>query len=168
MPNHCANRLTVTGTFEERQKFVDEMKGCEYDLDFNKIVPEPVDDSRIIGWRIKHWGSKWGAYECELDHNDDKTVYTFHTAWSPPCNTFMEKMNEKFPELKFDLRYAESGCEFYGFWVSDPKDGVRGERCKEWKFQNDDIIETEDDDGCFEYNLRKGLELYADLYERSG
>ena len=198
MPNHCGNRLTVTGDFKDRQEFVDgvrekpESEEVKIEdlkpLDFNRIIPEPpnvdkwVDTSvprhpiqlflgmngGCIAWRNKHWGTKWGAYEVVLEHNEEKTVFTFQTAWAPPNENLMKAMAAKFPKVKLDLRYAERGVEFYGYWTP--------EKSECWKFQNDDVQpiyesddETDEDERepC-DYKLRPGLALYADLYAMSG
>jgi len=132
MPNHCANRLIASGTFEARSVFVNCMRGnrprwrgsdkiTEETLCFNNIVavPEGVLRSGNLNWCVKNWGTKWGAYDVELKHDENKTVYTFLTAWSPPSNEFMEKIAEEFPEVTLLLQYAERLMEFYGMWYSE-------------------------------------------------
>jgi len=204
MPNHCGNRLTVTGDFKDRQAFVeavrekpesDETKSDELSaLDFDQILPQPEDVDRWVdpearsrgpmailfgtsggwyGWRCKYWGTKWGAYEVELKHDEKETVFTFQTAWAPPNENLMNAMAAKFPNVKLDLRYAERGCEFYGYWTNIERMNVYGteplEKAKCWKFQNDDIVHIEGTEEVEEdWKLRPGLELYADLYEMSG
>lgn len=182
MPNHCGNRLTVTGDFKARDAFVQAVKGDTEredeepkQLDFNKILPQPEDVDRwvppgppspmqlfigggCISWRNHYWGTKWGAYDTILVHNEEKTVYTFLTAWAPPNGNFMRAMVAKFPDVKLDLRFAERGVEFYGYWTP--------EKTETWKFQNDDIETIDENEG--EYKLRDGLKLYSDLYEMSG
>jgi hypothetical protein len=194
MPNHCGNRITVTGEFKDRQYFVNEVKTTSEDgeelLDFNKIVPEPskaelgqqpMSGNLFLGyfdavtpnwytWRCKHWGTKWNSYEVTLKHDEKETVYTFQTAWAPPNDNLMKAMVAKFPKVQLDLRYAERGCEFYGYWTP--------EKNESWKFQNDDIEpiyysedEEEEEEGekePYDYKLRPGLSLYADLYQMSG
>lgn len=137
MPNHCGNRITVTGDFKARDTFVQGVKGDKDDakpLEFGKIIPEPEDVNNwappgpssplqlfmgggCISWRNEYWGNKWGAYEAVLEHTQEKTVYTFLTAWSPPNDNLMKAMAAKFPDVKLDLRYAECGVEFYGYWT---------------------------------------------------
>ena len=170
MPNHCGNRITVTGDYKDRDAFVQkvqsDVKGKEpILLDFNKIIPEPEDNKGWFMWRNANWGTKWGSYDVKLKHNQEETVYTFLTAWGPPNNTLMEAMQDQIPNVKLDLRYAERGCEFYGYWTNEKNE------C--WPFQNDDIedVYASEDSDCEEpvdYVLRDGLKLYADLYEMSG
>lgn len=184
MPNHCGNRLTVKGDFKDRDAFVKAVRSEpdgkneeETLLDFEKIIPTPQNpqpsrqDPMMMlfgggggwyGWRCENWGTKWNSYDTILEHDEKKTVYTFLTAWSPPNENFMNAMTNKFPNVEFDLRFAEKGCEFYGYWTKD--------KHETWKFQNDDVEEilVEDTDEVEDYKLRPGLSLYADIYNISG
>ena len=155
MPNYCANRLTLTGSFAKRQALVDQVKSEDAIFSFTTIVPE-APESDWYHWRIQHWGCKWDAGDAELEfHDEERTVYFFQTAWGPPNASFMTQMAAKFAGIGIDLRFAEAGMEFYGYWTPD--------KAETWSFQNDDVQEVEE-----EYHLRPGLELYADLYQRSG
>ncbi len=65
-------------------------------------------------WCINNWGTKWGFYNVELvDSEDGQLSYNFNTAWAPPI-PLIRKMGELFPELKFKLKYYESGSCFKG------------------------------------------------------
>lgn len=57
--------------------------------------------------------TKWNACECSLELGDEKLVYHFETAWSPPCPVIL-KASEMFPELEFRLEYFEGGAGFKG------------------------------------------------------
>lgn len=161
MPNHCANRLTVSGTRAARDAFVAAMRSDETALDFNRVVRRPDDVRDALSWCVQNWGTKWGAYAVETTHSDVATVYTFHTAWAPPSPAFMRKMAAKYPDVRLDLRFAERGVEFYGYWTAESH--------AEWNLQNGDVVEEVDADGEFvDSHLRAGLELYADLFRNSG
>lgn len=156
MPNHCRNRLTVRGSEEARAAFQDAVAGDHRSLDFGKVIPEPPGGAGL-DWRIAHWGSKWGAYDTTVDPTgDEATVYTFSTAWAPPHAPFMRAMEDRFPDVRFDLRYAERGGSFYGWWTPEEHDCLH--------FQGDDI--GTDDAG--NEMLRAGLAEYAVLFAESG
>jgi hypothetical protein len=90
MPNHCDNRLTITGDKEELKRFVFRTHKGGNDYDFNYLVPlDPRASKEIRNERpdgtvqvfsafsnaedgfdgyqnaIDVWGSKWGAYDIQ-------------------------------------------------------------------------------------------------------
>lgn len=77
----------------------------EYFIDFDKIIPEPKietecpDDCKVnksshveldkdrpwfdwYAWRVKYWGTKWGAYDCYTEIGKSWIQFVFSTAWS--------------------------------------------------------------------------------------
>ena len=54
-------------------------------------------------WNIANWGTKWNAYGTE---KMDKDTIVFDTAWSTP-EPVMLKLSEMFPEIEFELWYAD-------------------------------------------------------------
>lgn len=95
--------------------------------------PRPdVDDEQLswMGWRLRYWGTKWdanfgvpsaaiGSEEMAVSEpagllrTDDSLIYSFLTAWSPPENAIIHASN-RFPDLEFDLLFAEPGMDFAG------------------------------------------------------
>lgn len=90
MPNHCTNRLIVSGPAPDVAALVLLMEGEASAFDFNKVIPMPEalrNTSSNTGapsehqkanlkeygyadwhsWAIANWGTKWGAYEIEFD-----------------------------------------------------------------------------------------------------
>jgi hypothetical protein len=90
MPNHCDNRLTITGDKAELIRFVSATHEGGNDYDFNKLVPLDPRASKEVRWEkedgteqvfsafssaedgfdgyqnaIDVWGSKWGAYDIQ-------------------------------------------------------------------------------------------------------
>jgi len=128
MPNHCNTTLHLDGEEIHRQEFVDKNKGfsCwdtkqenEYkDLSFHAQVPMPkkhinshkkkTSNSDWYGWANKQWGTKWEAYEVCLDHHKNYTTYNFDTAWCIP-EAWLKKVSKKFPNIKFNVEWAEEG-----------------------------------------------------------
>jgi len=64
-------------------------------------------------WRVSNWGTKWDI-EAELVRDENRAIYGFESAWSPP-ETAVMLMSERWPKLKFTLHYWEPGCDFSGF-----------------------------------------------------
>lgn len=173
MPNHCANRLIITGDFKEREKFLSDIKTEDSEFDFNTIVKKPDDIDNYqrsggilggwYGWCIDHWGSKWGAYEIFTENDEDELEIMFQTAWNPPNDYFMKKLTGKYPKLHFRLTYAERGCQFYGYWEKKDDDIFN----RTIMFRASDFLESEDEDECNTL-LREELKEYEDLYNMSG
>ncbi|TDR28934.1 hypothetical protein [Hydromonas duriensis] len=83
-------------------------------------------------WRIKHWGTKWGAMHFDCDWScDNEREYSFDTAWSPPV-PMIEALAEQYPQLTFKLIYVEEGAWFAG--VFEWSDG-----CVTYKDEDADV-----------------------------
>ena len=54
-------------------------------------------------WRIRNWGTKWGAAETEWV-NDNQVE--FETAWSF-CFPIVEKLSKLFPDVAIEFSYAD-------------------------------------------------------------
>ena len=132
MPNYCDNRLTVSGPTSEVMRFINDVDGDKTDLDMARLLPPPEEirdpDPRYLSreeydWRVKHWGTKWdieGGYRSvNTDNGTSQAVYSFWSAWSPIV-PFVEFAADKYPDLNFDLVYAEGGMGFVGHWSNDP------------------------------------------------
>lgn len=118
MPNNCCNVLIVTSPnniIEQiRNFYVDNFKDKSLHLSFEKNVPIPEDKKEDwYNWNCQNWGTKWDAYDIDIDDNDDNFTYYFNTAWSPPL-AWLEKIAAKYPNLELNLEYNEPGCDFGG------------------------------------------------------
>lgn len=68
-------------------------------------------------WRVEHWGTKWNAVDPEIvEEREDKIVYHFSTAWSPPCPV-IKRLGEMFPTVEIALTYSEEGMGYRGKFV---------------------------------------------------
>ena len=79
----------------------------QYIIDFDKIIPEPRDESDCpdeykvnkdshvelrkekpwlnwYKWHIDHWGTKWDAYDCYTKIGKSYIQFVFSTAWTAP------------------------------------------------------------------------------------
>lgn len=74
-------------------------------------------------WQCAKWGTKWDLVDdedvnvkVEKDNaGNSRIIYTFDTAWSPvaPLVVYIEK---KYPNLKFELEFAEDCGGFFGYY----------------------------------------------------
>lgn len=97
-------------------------KECQANGDWSKYTG--VKDGFNSGgyeWCCKNWGTKWGIYStelltCKLEGKKGNLMYNCQSAWSPPLPV-ITAMSQKFPALKFTLKYYERGCAFKGVFV---------------------------------------------------
>lgn len=79
-------------------------------------------------WNIARWGTKWSDSETFMDaHDDEMTVFSFQSAWSPPCEGIAH-ISEMFPNLTFVLTYDEAGMGFFGAMKARNGEYVNEER----------------------------------------
>ena len=109
----------------------DPIEKTEYAIDFNKIIPEPEDESECpdeykvnkeshvellkdkpwfnwYKWHINHWGTKWGAYDCYTKIGKTYILFVFNTAWTVPIPIIKRLRILGYP---IDVKYAD---EDYG------------------------------------------------------
>jgi hypothetical protein len=119
MPNWCSNWVTVTGKKTPVNKFMKLArnhveKGLYADLSLSSLYPIPEEEkSNWYDWSIKNWGTKWDVDGVLSRREDTSLLYTFSSAWCPPCEAFVE-ISRKFPTLEFDLEWFEGGMGFLG------------------------------------------------------
>jgi len=106
MPNHITNKLYLNGDskrIEELKNYIINAETGEVDFNVLEKMPEEyLDDDRWYDWRIEHWGTKWNAYETEV--NGD--VITFLTAWSG-VPAMVGKLAAAFSDMKIIYDYAD-------------------------------------------------------------
>lgn len=101
-------------------------------VDFDLLVPMPAavkgttvgsggfdsyDERGWYGWSLRHWGTKWNAYESEVSgDNGDLAVVRFDTAWSHPV-PIIEELSRRNPGVTIEVLYADedmgSNCGAY-------------------------------------------------------
>ena len=59
-------------------------------------------------WSCEHWGTKWNAYDC---HYDGQNELSFSTVWSA-ASPILQQLSAKFPDLTFVHLWADEdyGC----------------------------------------------------------
>ena len=139
IPNHVKNVIKISKLKKDDIDIIlnliasplSEDRPTEYAIDFDKIIPEPRDESECpdeykvnkeshieslkdrpwfnwYKWHIDHWGTKWGAYDCYTKIGKTWIMLVFSTAWTPPMPII-----SKLPVLGYEItaRYAD---EDYG------------------------------------------------------
>jgi len=90
-----------------------------YEAWYKDHPPPGLSDGYNSGgyeWCVENWGTKWGACQAKLSKDEYEKgclLYQFDTAWSPPLPIILA-MSQRFPKLKFTLRYYECGAGFKG------------------------------------------------------
>lgn len=110
MPNHVRNNLVATGPLHELTRFANQAASDSQSISFEKFIdPVNVDPIGYIkdwyDWSVRHWGTKWDAYETgelTIDVGRSKLQVQFLTAWSTP-NAALITISEQFPELTFTV-----------------------------------------------------------------
>ena len=139
MPNWCHNRLRVSGNAQLLDEFADAVRELHppegedaASIDFERLVPMPdeyreidEDGNPVLGgehglpgwwtWRSQNWGTKWNAmYPEPLERPPLEGLrYSFLTAWSPPL-PWVTAAAEQYPDLTFDIEYAEEFAHYAG------------------------------------------------------
>ena len=143
MPNHCHNRVTF---YSEDTTLITKLHNIfKSDRIFTQFIPEPdwtttpnekgelpiqpepdsmfppqfpdgTTDDRWYSWRLANWGTKWDAYEVEIDDSEMHNGFevTFDTAWSPP-EEICHAIKEQFDDLCVSWFFDEPGMEVAGY-----------------------------------------------------
>ncbi len=124
MPNHCNNALLVEGPKVELNRFfnscIREELGdgskripSEFYIDFNRLVPLAEDATNSD--RSDLWDTKWNSYNCNQLFlprlHDNRVLFTFDTAWSPPLRAFFNG-SRLYPNLVFTMLSFEPSNAF--------------------------------------------------------
>ena len=93
---------------------------ANYPEKFPEAVKEQMEKYGVVGWyrwSLKFYGCKW---DCTFDNfqyveNNDNSVISFYfdSPWSPAIEWF-KNMQEKYPDLDFEVQYIEPGMCFSG------------------------------------------------------
>ena len=143
MPNHCHNRVTF---YSEDTTVIQRLYNIfKSDNIFTQFIPEPdwkttpnekgelpiqpekdsmmppqfpdgTTDDRWYSWRLANWGTKWDAYEVEIDDSEMHYGFevSFDTAWSPP-EEICYAIKEQFDDLSVSWFFDEPGMEVAGY-----------------------------------------------------
>ena len=122
MPNNITNKIEFHGEQDNINQVLNLIRGARGCIDFNKIFPMPdyvfqgnlgPEERKIYGnnnwydWSIANWGTKWNAYSCYLD--EENNVIEFDSAWACPLPVL-----DKLAELCY-----EHNVSFTGKWADE-------------------------------------------------
>jgi len=156
MPNHVYNSISVEEKYAEKLAEIAKVGLCRYykpmpeDL-HGTTSPQRIDETISqeeydalyekygcadwYTWTNREWGTKWGCYEA--DYQDG--VYTFSTAWSPPCDSIIGMLAEDIPD--FDYFWEEE----QGFGMEMTVSDGQVSSVIEWDIPDWDNVEGEDE-----------------------
>jgi len=145
-------------------------KARQFWLDFNGTVPMPESikgttsppqteaDKKLqaenlakhgagnwYDWSIKNYGTKWGAYDCEVpDVGRGKVTYRFNTAWSPPA-VWLGTTAKLYPGLLFEDCWIDEGGGAGRITIHADKGVFEDESVSdhEWRIENDSNYKEE-------------------------
>ena len=103
-------------------------------------------------WNIENWGTKWDIYcddlsleKCGWEEGCTEVTLYFDTAWSPPV-AWLFQVAPMFPQLHFELHYAEPGMCFAGDIVCEGESSS----IDEYDFERCQAMFGYDDEECDE------------------
>lgn len=122
MPNHCINELIFSADIARQSAIRDALCGSDGKVDFQILVPIPVNLWRgnvgqkhekafkrtALDWKIENWGTKWNAYgHHEIEATEGKIIFRFETAWRPPYPWLAAIFNTL--KISFDHNWLSEG-----------------------------------------------------------
>ena len=136
MPNWCQNTLSITGNKRDLTRFKKKAEDTGADsktfLSLNNFVPmpkelegttspcEPNTELRAkygfdnwYDWHIANWGIKWDVEANKKQEGSNWIKFHFDSPWAPPINAIIT-ISKMYPELTFEIEYAEPGMNFAG------------------------------------------------------
>ena len=122
MPNICENLLILSHPSKESWEAFKKAFSKHYNKKsndppfFDTIIPMPpnlLDDDSWYDWRWEHWGTKWDAFEIEV--NAERTIWKYHTAWQPPLQIYRHLSSKQFDVTAY---YIVEGMEYVGKWMN--------------------------------------------------
>ena len=124
MPNHITNVIRFEG---EEGKIAGILRDIQNDdfgtgsIDFNKLIPMPDSvfqgplgkqereqypgDLNWYDWSVKHWGTKWNAYDFIFVPEMPGAI-VFHTAWAS-VPQILEVLSSKYPDVGMEYSWAD-------------------------------------------------------------
>ena len=82
---------------------------CDYKVLGEKLFNIALQYGAIdwYDWRIRNWGTKWNAYETDIENYLDGNVALYFQTANQGVIPVIEKLVEMFPNLEFDYMYAD-------------------------------------------------------------
>ena len=114
------NEVLSIGKWLPMPKIYEDFDTTNKPNDFPDAAKEQMEKYGVVGWYEwyrKFYGCKWDCFfdNIQYTENGDNGIITFYfdSPWSPPTAWF-ENMQEKYPELDFEVEYLETGMCYAG------------------------------------------------------
>lgn len=124
MPNHVTSELIFRCLSpEQHAELIANVLDAEGDVDFNILVPAPLNLWRgnvgtrhqkafkrtAMDWNSDNWGTKWNAYDSRpARYEDGILTLVFDTAWAPPYPWLAAVFNRF--ALSFEHNWLDEGA----------------------------------------------------------
>ena len=117
MPNYVINLVNLIGDRDRIFEVMNDVKNDELPLgsiDFNKIIPAPVDENGTVScrWCMNHWGTNQNSIFNEdfddvdfIDFSENDIQLVFVTAWHG-AHPIVAKLASENPDLSFVFTWA--------------------------------------------------------------
>lgn len=173
MPNWIYNKLVLQGSWNEIKQIIgsDRKNPIKYNQTKSKSYKKfkfdliaPVDQihkhesSNIKDFYdphtpyIKAWGTKWQPGEVTILKQIDQVILEFQTAWDPPTN-WINILAEKFPNVKFNLSWADEDFPRCGSIMSNPIE-KNAPVYTNYKYNSDEAVEFVKNKFTWLYDMR--------------
>ncbi len=95
----------------------------------NPILKAKYGVDNWYDWCVEKWGTKWDVEASVADDDEDRIIFTFMSAWSPPTD-WLTKIAKDYPLLHFKMKYDEPGMGFMG--VTSGSEGKTQDACVQY------------------------------------
>jgi hypothetical protein len=107
MPNHVTNILKLSGPQSAIDKFYKHLLDENDEVDFERVLPMPEgEENNWYNWKWDNWGTKWNAYDCIIDRENNKIQ--FDTAWEYP-RPVIEHLVKAHPKVSVKILSVNEG-----------------------------------------------------------
>ena len=120
MANYCENTLVIKGEKDKLNIFC-EFVGSDFESGFSMEKLYPITDEMRNSCESHEdpeevfWGTCDDVTNVKSSIYDDKIIIEYYTKWSPNW-VFIKELSIMFPDIDFELLYAEAGMWFGGIY----------------------------------------------------
>ncbi len=118
MPNWCYNKVEITSTPENIERFRVYLKNDDGKDWMSYFLPIPeAQKENWYNWNLENYGCKWNcvADSWEIDEKGEKIKFSFDSPWAPPSQ-FYERFYENYPNYDIKAYFHEEGTCLVGYF----------------------------------------------------